>query len=240
MSKSHAFPILSIIGLGGIIVSSIFGTVKSMKDIAQAEKERRSKLTKTEIVKLCYKNYILTLAFTATTITCIAINEKINNDILNNTNNLLHKTENELSLFKSTAEGCLGKGMIDIYDQHSKSKMHSEVITGKEVSIDNGSYLIFESESKKYFRSTIEDVKRCINLANSEMNTYKDYISYTELLSMYGLNKTDISDYVGWNKERDKLILPIFTYDLAENGEPCCIISYINSPHSDYQFYSGW
>jgi len=226
-----------VAGIAGIIFSTTLGTIKSIKQI-QTNKPQ----TKTEIIKLCWKNYILTFLFTGITITLVAINDKAKNDIINKTDELLKSSEAELTEFKKTVATAIGeKQMIDIYDQHNMKKMQSNQLTGKEVCVDGGHYLIFESEANKYFRSDIDDVKKCINKANWEMsNPRKNYISHTELLNMYGVTGTDISDYVGWNYERDGVIDPLFTYGCAKNGEPCCIISYKNSPHSDYECYSGW
>lgn len=98
---------------------------------------------------------------------------------------------------------------------------------GNVLMVSGGDHLFMEMYSARYFRSDIETVRRAVNDINFKINTY-GYASVSEFYDLLGLAHTQVSDEMGWN--RDKMMDVNFDPVLSEDGQPCVGISFITVP----------
>jgi hypothetical protein len=98
--------------------------------------------------------------------------------------------------------------------------------------IGNGEQLMRDSLSGRYFKSTIEDVRRAVNDINQQILMGDMYVSQNEFYDLLGLDGTTLGAEMGWNI--DNTINPVFSTLLTDDGRPCIVLGYQNLPKYDY------
>jgi hypothetical protein len=94
-----------------------------------------------------------------------------------------------------------------------------------------GEVLCFEMYTGRYFRSSMEAIKKAQNEVNYDvLNNY--YASLSDFYTLIGLPHTKVSDEVGWNS--DSLMEIIFSTTMGENDQPCIAIDYQVEPIRNY------
>ena len=99
------------------------------------------------------------------------------------------------------------------------------IITG------NGDVLCYDVLSDRYFRSTVENIKKAENEVNS-LILNEDEVSLGRFYEEIGLKVTPFSDTVGWNLE-NRCEVDI-TSVLSPDQQPCVQIDFRRWPKSDY------
>ena len=89
-----------------------------------------------------------------------------------------------------------------------------------------GTHLVYDMTSGRYFRSSVENIRRAENLTHKEINT-DGYADLNQFYYHLGLPAIKIGDNLGWNFEKP-IDLDLST-DLVQD-EPCIVIDFINSP----------
>lgn len=109
-----------------------------------------------------------------------------------------------------------------------KQPVNSDLVTrtGK------GSTLCYDELSGRYFESDIESIRSAVNDANESMMGGANFLTLNELYSLLGLKGIELGRDLGWNV--DNIIKLDMGSHIASNGQPCLVISFENSPHSDY------
>lgn len=109
-----------------------------------------------------------------------------------------------------------------------KHPVNSDLITrtGK------GSTLCYDELSGRYFESDIESIRSAVNEANESMIGGSNFTTLNELYSLLGLKGIELGRDLGWNV--DNIIRLDMGSHIASNGQPCLVVSFENSPHSDY------
>jgi hypothetical protein len=88
--------------------------------------------------------------------------------------------------------------------------------------------VLFKDEhSGRYFKSTLEDVKKAANDTNYQI-LGDDYASLSDYWDRLGLKKTSESDEVGWNTD-NKLEL-LFASAITEDQKPCITVEFRTIP----------
>lgn len=97
--------------------------------------------------------------------------------------------------------------------------------------IGDGDHLFMEMYTGRYFRSSMEAVKKAVNETNYTINTH-GYASISDFYQHINLPVTAVSDEMGWTS--DKLMDVDFTAMISENGQPCVAINFMTGPVRDY------
>ena len=95
-----------------------------------------------------------------------------------------------------------------------------------------GSTLCYDELSGRYFESDIESIRSAVNDANESMMSGSNFLTLNELYSLLGLKGIELGRDLGWNV--DNIIKLDMGSHIASNGQPCLVIAFENSPHSDY------
>jgi len=98
--------------------------------------------------------------------------------------------------------------------------------------IIEGEVLCYDEATNRYFRGTMEGIRRAVNATNEEI-LHHDYADATFFYNELGLNKTIWSDEVGWNN--DNLLEVKYTTAEAPDGRPCISIAFATFPRQDYR-----
>lgn len=107
----------------------------------------------------------------------------------------------------------------------AKTPVKDIVITG------GGTHLCFEPYTGRYFQSDMESLKKAQNDLNYIVLNHF-YASLSDFYDLIGLERTKLSDEVGWNSN-EQLELS-FTTVLAENNQPALSMDFRVVPIRDY------
>lgn len=95
----------------------------------------------------------------------------------------------------------------------------------------DGKVLCLDAYSGRTFYSTVEEVKAAQNWVNYELLNNM-HASLTDFYGRVGLARTQISDDLGWNCDR-QLELD-FTWGSTDDQKPCCVVTFHNRPFPNY------
>ena len=87
--------------------------------------------------------------------------------------------------------------------------------------------------SGRYFRSSIDYIRKQEVVVNQWMMAGEDWVSVNEWFSLIGLETLEDLEDMGWNVEEGVH----FDFDscLAPSGEPCIVINYSIGPRIDFR-----
>lgn len=111
-------------------------------------------------------------------------------------------------------------------DQVTKNPPPTVIIAG------DGEVLCLDNWTGRYFRCSVEKIKRAQNKLNEDMINATTYASMGDFYEAIGLNKSELSDHFGWNTA-NLIDLQIST-TMTEDERPCVVISHNNAPKHDY------
>jgi hypothetical protein len=113
----------------------------------------------------------------------------------------------------------------DFVNEHPPSK---EVII-----LAGGDVLMLDRMTGRYFRSTVENLKKAENAVNQELFNHQ-YASLSHFYDEIGLAPTSFSDDVGWNMAQTGVLELQFSTVMAENDQPCIAVDFTNMPKTEY------
>jgi len=119
-----------------------------------------------------------------------------------------------------------------VRDEVAQDRVNRNPLNEREIIITgDGEVLCYEAFTGRYFKSSMEEVKRAQNDINAEI-IHNSYASLSDFYNALGIGKTSCSDEVGWNT--DKLLELKFTTVLSEDNRPCISIEFDVAPVRDY------
>lgn len=95
----------------------------------------------------------------------------------------------------------------------------------------DGEVLCHEAFSGRFFKSSMEEIKAARNTINHQINNF-GYASLTEFGDILGLERTDVSDELGW--PQDQNVELEFTTVMDNQGKPALSFRYNPQPSSGY------
>ena len=234
--------ILTGIGITGMI-GATFMAVKATPEalyLIEAKKEESEveELTPVETIKTCWKCYIPATLTTVLSAVCLI-----------GASTVSAKQNAALATAYSISEAALGeyqekvvevvgeKKEKAVRDAVAKDQIERDPVTKSEVVIidSNSNTLCYEPLSGRYFKSTIDKIKKAEIKLDRQM-IQEMYVSLNDFYWEIGLDGTDLGDKMGWNLSKGYMDLS-FSSQLADDGTPCAVIVYGIPPVYDYQNY---
>lgn len=115
-------------------------------------------------------------------------------------------------------EGAIVQAHLD-----QKPIEHAQVILS-----NTGDFLMYDDLSGRYFRGSIELVRRAVNDFNEEILNGDSYKPLNDFYFAIGLPDVEIGNNMGWDLET---ILKVdFHAKIATDGEPCVVLKYKTTP----------
>lgn len=274
LASNHKSAIMSgfaiVTGIAGTFFA-VKATVKSIKDVEKASADKqeavqkeeadneteqskdRVRLTKWEVVKVAWKNFIPVVIVTAATVTLIicahnvdakriaasasalVLSEKMNRELQNKTIEELGKekaTEIKDAIFKKNPD--LAKAYESgLIKKTSAEKVKSNGKTYQYVTSDSYQrHCWFRDEiSGREFWSTKNEVECAVNKAMRDAITgCCPVLSLNSWYDWLGLDGTVMGDMLGWDMNRGQEIVVDYEPDIRDDGDPCLIIHYADKP----------
>lgn len=234
--------ILTGIGIAGMIGATFMAvkaTPKALYLIETKKEETEVKeLTPVETVKTCWKCYIPATLTTVLSAACLigasTVSAKRNAALAT----AYSISEAALREYQEKVVEVIGeKKEKAVRDAVAKDQIERDPVTKSEVVIidSNSNTLCYEPLSGRYFKSTIDKIKKAEIKLDRQM-IQEMYVSLNDFYWEIGLDGTDLGDQMGWNLSKGYMDLS-FSSQLADDGTPCAVIVYGIPPVYDYQNY---
>lgn len=234
--------ILTGIGITGMIGATFMAVKATPKALylieAKKEESEVEELTPVETIKTCWKCYIPATLTTVLSAACLigasTVSAKRNAAIAT----AYSISEAALREYQEKVVEVIGeKKEKAVRDAVAKDQIERDPVTKSEVVIidSNSNTLCYEPLSGRYFKSTIDKIKKAEIKLDRQM-IQEMYVSLNDFYWEIGLDGTDLGDKMGWNLSKGYMDLS-FSSQLADDGTPCAVIVYGIPPVYDYQNY---
>lgn len=234
--------ILTGIGITGMIGATFMAVKATPKALylieAKKEESEVEELTPVETIKTCWKCYIPATLTTVASAACLigasAVSAKRNAALAT----AYSISEAALREYQEKVVEVVGeKKEKAVRDAVAKGQIEKDPVTKSEVVIidSNSNTLCYEPLSGRYFKSTIDKIKKAEIKLDRQM-IQEMYVSLNDFYWEIGLDGTDLGDKMGWNLSKGYMDLS-FSSQLADDGTPCAVIVYGIPPVYDYQNY---
>ena len=230
---------IGITGMIGATFMAVKATPKALYLIEAKKKESEvEQLTPVETIKTCWKCYIPATLTTVVSAACLigasTVSTKRNAALAT----AYSISEAALREYQEKVVEVIGeKKEKAVRDAVAKDQIEKDPVTKSEVVIidSNSNTLCYEPLSGRYFKSTIDKIKKAEIELDRQM-IQEMYVSLNDFYWEIGLDGTDICDKLGWNLDKGYMDLS-FSSQLADDGTPCAVIVYGIPPVYDYQHY---
>lgn len=236
--SKHAPEILTAVGIGCMISSTVLAVKETPKALTLIEDKRKElevdELTTGEIIKTAWKCYIPSIATSVIGVGCLVgastANAKRSAAILT----AYKLTETAFLDYKDKVVETIGENKEKtIRDKVAKKKIEENPVTQNNIIMTgNGDTLCCDMFCGRYFKSDIEKIKKAVNIINKKLLSY-GYLSLNEFYDEIGLPSNDLGEELGWNIDNG-LIEVYFGSHLTDNGTPCLTIEFENAPTYNY------
>lgn len=235
----HSPQILIGLGIAGSATATVLAVRATPKALALIEEERKSKnvekLTPLEVIKATWKCYIPAAITETASIACLIGANSVNEKRAAALTAAYKLSETALTEYRDAVVKHIGESEEkEVREQVSQTRVEQTPVNTCAVVPTGTGVTILEPVSKRYFKSTEEEVKRIENMLNKQM--IHDMFGYASLSDFYdeiGLERTDISDSIGWNVEKGLIDIE---FHLARDpeGKPCFALYYNVPPTWDF------
>lgn len=249
----HSTTILSAAGVAGTVATAVLtgrATFKAAELITTEELDRvheakealgpeataieTQMLSKTEKVKLVWREYLPPVAIGVTTITCIIVANKISSKKIAALAVAGGISERALQEYKEKVLEKIGpKQDQKIRDEIAQDRVSNNPPDSREVMlVGTGQVLCYDVTTGRYFQSTVEDIKRAENKVNYELIHFMS-CSLSHFYEEIGLPPTPYTDSVGWNTNNHMEV--IFSTVMSTDNRPCIAVDFSKPPVADYE-----
>lgn len=238
-ARKHSPEILTGIGIVGMITATVMAVKATPKALILIEEKKAEgeaeKLTPVDTVKAAWKPYIPAAVTGTLSVVCLigasSVNAKRNAALA--TAYTLSKSA--LKEYQDKVIETIGeKKEQAVREAVAKDRLERTPAVNKEVVITaKGDTLCLDYVSGRYFKSDIDTIKKAVNELNRRMRD-EMYISLNDFYYEIGLASIGLGDELGWNIDKG-YIDPDFSSQLAEDGTPCLVISYLVEPRYDFR-----
>ena len=234
--------ILTGIGIAGMIGATFMAVKATPKALylieTKKEESEVEELTPVETIKTCWKCYIPATLATVLSVICLigasTVSAKRNAALAT----AYSISEAALREYQEKVVEVVGeKKEKAVRDAVAKDQIERDPVTKSEVVIidSNSNTLCYEPLSGRYFKSTIDKIKKAEIKLDRQM-IQEMYVSLNDFYWEIGLDGTDLGDKMGWNLSKGYMDLS-FSSQLADDGTPCAVIVYGVPPVYGYQNY---
>lgn len=234
--------ILTGIGITGMIGATFMAVKATPKALYLIETKKEEaeveELASVETIKTCWKCYIPAALTTVVSAACLigasTVSAKRNAALAT----AYSISEAALREYQEKVVEVIGeKKEKAVRDAVAKDQIERDPVTKSEVVIidSNSNTLCYEPLSGRYFKSTIDKIKKAEIKLDRQM-IQEMYVSLNDFYWEIGLDGTDLGDKMGWNLSKGYMDLS-FSSQLADDGTPCAVIVYGIPPVYDYQNY---
>lgn len=205
---------------------------------ATSEDEFPPDLTKTEMVKIVWPQYIMPVAVGVATIVAIVMANRMSAKRAAALAAAYSLSESRLQEYKDKVTERLGyrkeQGIRDEVAQDRVNKNPPGPETREVIILGAGDVLCYETLTGRYFHSSVEAVRTAESKLHNQLFQTQS-VSVSEFFDELGLERTTFSDIMGWNTmHQDDVVAIKFSTTLTPDNRPCMVIDYSVMPQPDF------
>jgi len=232
--------ILTGIGAAGVITTAILTGKASIKatrvlDVYRYDQDPKAEMfiTKKQAAGHVWKLYIPPVATGIVTVGAIIMANRIGTRRAAAMASAYVLSQEAFLEYKDKVVEKLGESKERaIHDDIAQDRVNANPVTEHSIVVtDGGNSLCYESLSGRYFNSSMEEMKAAQNNLNHHILRHQ-YASLTEFYDLLGLDRTGLSDDIGWSS--DEMLELTFTSTIASDGRPCLVMQYQVAPLHGY------
>jgi hypothetical protein len=241
-TTDHSPQILTGIAVAGTITTAYLtgkASIKAMQIIEEKNVEIYKSnddlpaLTPQDKVKLTWKLYVPPCIAGVTTVAAIIAANQIGTRRAAAMAAAAAISEKAFAEYKEKVVEKLGESKERaVRDEVAQDRVRNNPVTENHIHVaGGGKVLCYEPYTGRYFMSDMETLKKAQNDLNyMVLNHY--YASQSDFYDLIGLDRTKVSDEVGWNS--DKLLELTFSTVLSDDDRPCMVVDYQVAPIRGY------
>lgn len=197
------------------------------KRILHEREELRVFPTKDKI-KLVWTQYLPPAGMAVTTIGCIVFANRISAKRLAAVAAAYSLSEKRFTEYKDKIQEKMGLSKEQAArDELAQDRVNANPPTGQQVFVNDGQVICFEDWTGRYFKSTVETLKKAMNDINYQILEDR-YATMADFYDKVGLENTKMANEMGWNIEHPMDLY--FGTTIADNGQPCIVLTYNTAP----------
>lgn len=234
--------ILTVVGVAGSIGSVILATratfqaaelFHDLRKHPDFEEDRWAATSPRTKAKMVWSLYIPTATVMACTVTSIVFANRIGTRRAAALAAAYTISEKAFDEYKEKVKERLGESKEQkVRDEIAQDQVTKNPLGDREVIIaTSGDQLFYETYTGRYFKSSMEEVKKAVNDTNYQL-IQEMYASLGDFQRRVGLPMTDTSEEVGWTVD-EKLDVD-FAGTISDDQRPCIAISYRVAPVRGY------
>jgi hypothetical protein len=231
--------ILTIVGVSGTLTTAVLTGKASWKaNNALAEEDDRRLIMNETVLQgtkekalFVWKLYVPAVGAGVTTVSAIIFANRISTRRTAALAAAYGLSEKAFAEYKEKVLEKLGvKKEQAVHDEIAQDRVRKNP-PGDVIFAGDGDVLCHDSLTGRYFKSSIEIIKKAQNDVNYEI-LHNMYASLSEFYDRIGLPTTPYSEEVGWNS--DHMMEIMFSTVLTEANQPCISLEYTVSPIRGY------
>lgn len=231
--------ILTGVAIAGVVTTAVLAvraTKPALIDIQHAESEKTEPLTKTEVVKLCWKHYIPAAGVGVVTIACIVGAQSVNTRKHAALISAYTLSEKSFSELQDKVEENFGKNKAEkVREDISQDVVNANPSSqGPVIVVNGGDHMFMEKKTGRHFKSTVDKVKKAENMLNFELNN-NAYASLNDLYRFLEIDTTELGEEIGWTSNQ---VLELQLSTVLDGDVPVIVIWYSEQPVPNY--YKSW
>lgn len=238
--KKHQPEILTGLGVAGFVTTTVMAvkaTPKALEVLAEIKEDHKDDTDKKEYCKDFVKKvvplYVPSAVVGGLSIGCVICANSINTKRNAALAAAYALSESALTEYKEKVVETIGEKKEKVVREAvAQGRVEKNPIENKEVIYTgDGDTLCMDYFSKRYFKSSIDKLKKVENDLNRRM-LLESYVSLNDFYYEIGLSGTKQGDLLGWNIDKGYLK---FELDATiVDDKPCIVLDYKVAPYYDY------
>lgn len=229
--------LLTTIGATGVISTAVMSAKampKTLDQIKKEEKRHGRRLTKKEMIKLSWRNFIPAGIVGGLSIGAIFGSNRVSTKRAAALSAAYEFTKGTLNEYQKKVVETIGdKKEEKIRDEIKQDRIDKATENSSEIILTGDEVLCMDSYTGRTFKSEYEYVRQVVNDLNAGLLT-DDWVSLNEFYYALGLDGIKEGDEIGWNMQKEGLISISYESRLTKQGKPCLYIDYYVGPRIKY------
>lgn len=238
--QDNSTTVLASIGVVGTVATAVLSAKAGYRAAHILDEEYKSQnlspifdeFSPREKIEILWKTYIPSAVVTTLTCSAILASVYVGNRRTAAIAAAYSLSEKAFSEYKEKVSQKLTKAeQRKVVDELGEERVRNNPVSEHSIIQGRGNVLCYEYYSGRYFMSDMESLRKANNDINHQiLNNY--HASLTDLYGLLGLDRTAVSDEVGWNS--DQLLEMTYSTTLADDDRPCIVVNFNVSPIRGY------
>lgn len=234
--------ILTAVGVAGTVGTAVLAGKATLKadrilkadyrqlcrEVANGEPTPKKRDYRLHQARLVWKEFVPPVAVGTLTVTSIVFSNRISTKRAAALATAYTVLDNSFGDYKEKVIEVVGKNKEEkVREAVARERMDENPPPREVIIMGDAESLCFDSYSARYFKSTMEDLKRAQNDINYQI-IEQDYATLADFYTQIGIMAPGHSYEVGWN--HDSPLDLVFTSVMSEEQKPCISIEFRVAP----------